>query len=185
MNQVHPEYKQLICRIFPNKKGVNALCRQGLVYTLHTLHFACKLRSGYGSIPGIFQLSFPPQTQRPAAGMLSFALSMKYYTTSTIAWRKRVAGQWPCLAGHEALHDGPMCGGEIAWRPLWPCCHERKIFSPLNPFGQRQHIKRRSWYRYLYLYQYVSIRVHTCSLRMHWLKLKLDNCPLAVANTVM
>jgi hypothetical protein len=76
LNQVDLGYKPLICRFFPNKKDIYALCRQGLVYTLH---FACKLRSGDGSIPGIFQLSLPPQTQRPAAGMLSFALSMKYY----------------------------------------------------------------------------------------------------------
>jgi hypothetical protein len=93
------------------------------------------------------------QTQRPAAGTLSFVVSLKY----TIAWRKRVAGQWPCLAGHEAPHDGPICSSdEIAWRPLWSCCHERKIFSPLNALNQRQHIRRRSLYRYLY--QCVLIR---------------------------
>lgn len=140
-------------------------------YIPDTLH--AQLRSGYGSVPGIFQLSFP--LARPSGQPRGCCPSSS--PSNTIAWRKRVAGQWPCLAGHEAHHDGPICDGdEIAWRPLWSCCYGRKIFSPLNAFHQRQNAKRR------YLYQ--SVYIDACSLRVHWSKLKLDSCPLA-ANRVM
>lgn len=134
---------------FSQQKGHKCAMQAGArIYLTLYMQVAIRLRVHPRCIPAKLPAADPAASRGDALLCLVHEI--------LLPGRKRVAGQWPCLAGHEAPHDGPICGGvEIAWRPLWPCCHERKIFSPLNSFSQRQHINRRSWHKYLYRYVYI------------------------------